>query len=78
MSIKQTVRAIRVCTLQCGLSMGKRQKDGSYEYIVIPKCNEEEIKRLLQKKRNKSNRKFRLNTVREKKNGITGIVFFKG
>lgn len=45
---------------------GKKAKDGSYEYIVIPKCNEEEIKDYYRKSGIRVIRKFRLNTVREK------------
>ncbi len=55
---------------------GKKAKDGSYEYIVIPKCNEEEIKDYY--------RKSGIRVIENsdsiqcvKKNGITGIVFLK-
>ena len=76
MSIKTDGKSYKGMYLTMWIKHGKKAKDGSYEYIVIPKCNEEEIKDYY--------RKSGIRVIENsdsiqcvKKNGITGIVFLK-
>lgn len=76
MSIKSDGKSYKGRYLTMWIKHGRKVKDASYEYIVIPKCHEEEI--------NDYYRKSGIRIIENsdsiqcvKKNGTTGVVFLK-
>ena len=76
MSIKSDGKSYKGRYLTMWIKHGRKVKDVSYEYIVIPKCHEEEI--------NDYYRKSGIRIIENsdsiqcvKKNGTTGVVFLK-
>lgn len=76
MSIKSDGKSYKGRYLTMWIKHGRKVKDVSYEYIVIPKCREEEI--------NDYYRKSGIRIIENsdsiqcvKKNGTTGVVFLK-